>query len=124
MGVAIVDEGRLLLIRRGHEPGKGLWAVPGGKVKLGETLRAAARREVEEETSLQISVGPLIWAGETITEFGHLVLIDFLGSVTGGELTAADDADEAVWVSLDEAATLPLTPTMPDLIALLKDGFS
>lgn len=120
VGVAIVDEGRILLVQRGHEPGKGLWAVPGGKVDFGETLRAAAAREVFEETGLIVDVGQVIWAGEHISDHGHIVLVDFLGSITGGNLRAADDADRAEWVPLSEVADYPLTPTMYELVDLLR----
>jgi len=119
VGVAIIDSGNILLVQRGHDPGKGLWAVPGGKVDPGETLRDAAAREVMEETGLAVAVGAVIWAGEHISEHGHIVLIDFLGQVTGGSLQAADDADNAEWVPLISAAELPLTSTMYELVDLL-----
>lgn len=116
----MLDQGRILLVQRGHEPNKGLWAVPGGKVELGETLTAAAAREVSEETGLSIEIGDLIWAGEHISEHGHIVLIDFLGSVIGGRLAAADDADQAEWVPLHQAPEYPLTPTMHGLLEVLR----
>lgn len=120
VGVAVVDRGRLLLVERGHEPAKGLWAVPGGKVDYGETLRAAAAREVLEETGLVVEVGEVIWAGEHISEHGHIVLVDFLGQVTSGELRAGDDAAAAEWVALSDATSYPLTDTMRDLVEILR----
>ncbi len=119
VGVVLVEDGRILLVERGHEPSKGLWAVPGGKVDLGETLRDAAVREVAEETGLEVEIGEVIWVGEHISEHGHIVLIDFLGSVVGGELAAGDDAERAEWVPLQRAGDYPLTPTMHELIDVL-----
>jgi ADP-ribose pyrophosphatase YjhB (NUDIX family) len=117
--VALVDEGRILLVRRGNEPGRGLWAVPGGKVDRGERLVDAAAREVEEETGLTVEIGDLVWAGEHISDHGHIVLIDFLGKVIGGVLVAGDDADQAEWVPLEKVREYPLTDTMYDLIEVL-----
>ncbi|HWL49216.1 MAG TPA: NUDIX hydrolase [Acidimicrobiia bacterium] len=119
VGVVLIDDGRILLVQRGHEPSKGLWAVPGGKVDLGETLRDAAVREVAEETGLEVEIGDVIWVGEHISQHGHIVLIDFLGSVVGGELSAGDDADRAEWVPLRRAGDYPLTSTMYELIDVL-----
>lgn len=120
VGVAVLRERRILLVKRGREPGKGLWAVPGGKVRVGEALEEAARREVLEETGLDVAIGDVIWVGESIGPHGHLVLIDFLGTVEGGRLVAADDADEAEWVSIDDFDDYPLTPTMYDLMERLR----
>ena len=126
VGVAVLHDGRLLLIRRGRGPGQGFWAVPGGKVDLGERLADAAVREVMEETGLAISVGPVVWVGESIGPGDppewHYTLVDFLGAPTGGsEIEARDDAADARWVTLEEARLLPLTPTMWPLLEVLEE---
>ena len=120
VGVAVVDDGRLLLVQRSRDPGRGLWAVPGGKVRLGEPMKAAARREVLEETGLEVEIGEAVWVGEYIEDGHHIVLIDFVGTVLGGELNAADDARDARWVPLDEVSAYPLTTTMYDLVDTLR----
>ena len=120
VGVAVLRDGQILLVRRGREPGKGLWAVPGGKVNWGEPMRAAARREVLEETGLEVEVGDVVWTGEHITDEYHVVLFDFAGTVVEGELQAGDDADEVRWVDLSEAMEYPLTGTMYELVDTLR----
>lgn len=124
VGAAVVDAGRVLLVKRGREPAKGQWAVPGGKVDLGETVVEAVRREVAEETGLVIEVKDVIWAGESIgpgsTPAWHYVLVDFLGRPAGGELSPRDDADDVGWFTAEEARALPLTTTMPSLIDRLE----
>jgi acetyl-CoA carboxylase carboxyl transferase subunit beta len=120
VGVVLIEDGRILLVQRGHEPSKGKWAVPGGKITTGETLREAAAREALEETGLQVELGDVIWAGEHISDHGHIVLIDFLASVVGGHLSPGDDADRAEWVPLDQTDGYPLTPTMEELVDILR----
>ena len=106
--------GRVLLVKRGKEPQKGRWSVPGGSVEPGETLMEAAAREVREETGLTVIVGPELWSFSTPTADGRIYEIhDFAATVTGGELVAADDADDVRWVSPDELQDLPLTVDLP-----------
>ena len=126
VGVAVLRRGLLLLVRRARGAHAGRWAVPGGKVLYGETLEQAARREVAEETGLEVELGPVVWVGESLGPGNppewHYVLIDFLGTVVGGREAPADDAAELAWVPVDRAEDYPLTPTMPDLIRALKEG--
>lgn len=79
-------------------------------------MKAAAHREVMEETGLDVEVGDVIWVGEHLSEDHHIVLIDFVGTVKGGTLEAADDAEDARWVDLSVAEDYPLTPTMYELV--------
>jgi acetyl-CoA carboxylase carboxyl transferase subunit beta len=83
-------------------------------------LRVAAAREVLEETGLEVSVGEVVWVGEHLSAEHHIVLIDFSGSVIGGELRPGDDADQVAWVALKATGRLPLTPTMHQLLDTLR----
>jgi 8-oxo-dGTP diphosphatase len=101
------DDGRLLLILRGHEPGKGLWSVPGGRNEPGETDQQALVREVHEETGLEVACGPLLGAVERPGLAGAVIEIrDYAAVVTGGTLAAGDDAADARWVTAGEAEAL------------------
>ena len=82
-------------------------------------MRDAARREIQEETGLEVDIGDVVWVGEHLEADHHIVLIDFAGSALRGDLRAGDDADEVRWVKLEEAVELPLTRTMYDLMDTL-----
>lgn len=120
VGGVVMHEGALLMVERGRPPRAGQWAIPGGKLHWGERLEEAVAREVEEETGLRVEVGELIWSGQTIGPDWHFILLDFAATVTGGSLSAGDDAAHAAWVPLDEVEELPLTSSMHELIALLR----
>ena len=107
VGAVIVEEGRVLLVRRGSEPLKGHWTLPGGVLEVGETLAAGVAREVREETGLEVEPVELVEILDRIHREGervryHYVIADYLCRVTGGELRAASDADAVRWVERAE----------------------
>ncbi len=119
MGAVINDRhGRLLLIRRGHEPGAGLWSLPGGRIEPGESDQQAVTREILEETGLRVDCGRLLGAAELPGPAGSVIDVrDYQAAVTGGELAAGDDADDARWVTAAELDDLPLTPGLAGYLA-------
>jgi 8-oxo-dGTP diphosphatase len=119
VGAVIKDaDGRLLLIRRGHEPGAGLWSLPGGRVEPGETDQQAVAREVREETSLTVECGRLLGRAELPGADGTVIDVsDYLAVVTGGELAAGDDAADARWVAAADLERLPLTSGLAGYLA-------
>ena len=114
VGAVIVDQGRVLLVKRGSPPLLGEWSLPGGVVELGETLRAAAEREAREETGLLVKAGEVlevldrIVPGKDGAPQYHYVLIDFLCAVHGGELRAGGDAADVHWAGESELAQFKL----------------
>lgn len=103
VGAVIVDNGRVLLVRRGTEPAKGVWSIPGGLIETGEMLHEAVVREVREETGLTVEPIALIELLDRIIREAdrvryHYVIADYLCRVTGGTLASGSDADEARWV--------------------------
>jgi mutator protein MutT len=98
VGAIIIESGRIVLVERGHEPLKGYWSLPGGAVEMGEKLVEAVRREVLEETGLEIEPISLFEIFERITAEYHYVVADYLCRVKGGQLKAGDDASQAQWV--------------------------
>ena len=108
VGAVILDQERVLLVRRGQEPLKGQSSLPGGALELGETLEAGIRREVREETGLEVEPVRIIEVLDRIShgEDGriryHYVLVDYLCRVTGGSLACASDAVDAKWTAWDD----------------------
>lgn len=120
VGAVVVHDGRLLVVRRGHEPGRGLWSVPGGRVEAGETLAAACVREVREETGLAVVPGAVVGRVERPAPGGATYVIDDLAATVAGSsaLTAGDDADDARWVSRSELESLPLVPELLETLEM------
>ena len=104
------DAGRLLMIQRAHEPGQGLWSIPGGRIEPGETPEQAVVREVREETGLDVFCGPLLGSAELPGLGGAIVDIRdyraFIRQGSAGLATAGDDAADVRWVSEAEAAAM------------------
>lgn len=103
VGAVVVHEDRVLFVRRGHEPLKGQWSLPGGLLELGESLTDGVVREVREETGLIVEQVELVELLDRIHREGervryHYVIADYLCRVVGGVLKAASDADEVRWV--------------------------
>ncbi len=114
-GIAIRNY-ELLLIKRGRGVAVGQWSIPGGRVEFGETMAEALRREMAEETGLDVSVGPVIGWVERLSPGHHFVIVDFSVDVLGGTMRAGDDAADARWVRLHELASLPLVDGLLDFL--------
>ncbi|HEY5601721.1 MAG TPA: NUDIX hydrolase [Gammaproteobacteria bacterium] len=107
VGAVIIHEGRVLLVERGTAPFQGMWCIPGGKVRYGETLQQAAEREIWEETGITIRAGEPIYAFDIIgtTPTGqpyHYIVIDLQADYIRGEPKPRDDALAAAWFSKDQ----------------------
>jgi ADP-ribose pyrophosphatase len=111
------QDGKLLLIKRGAQPGLGKWSVPGGLVELGENVQDATVREVKEEVGLDVEPVKLIDVWENI-DFDenrriqyHFIIVEFLVRIVGGKLKTASDALEAKWTPFEEVEKINLTNT-------------
>jgi ADP-ribose pyrophosphatase YjhB (NUDIX family) len=113
-GLAYDDSGRLLLVRRANEPGRGLWSLPGGRVEPGEDDAAALVREMAEETGLVVQPGDLVGR----VHRGVYEIADYRCHVVGGALLAGDDAQDVRWC---DAATLLELPLVPLLLETLRE---
>jgi len=124
VGVVVTDGERVLLIRRGKEPNRGRWSLPGGAVELGETVRAAAAREVAEECGVEAVAGDVIEVldaitpGENARPRFHYVLVELLAEYVSGTPHAATDALATQWFTLDELAGLNLPPITERILRL------
>jgi 8-oxo-dGTP diphosphatase len=127
VGAIVMRDEKVLLVLRGIEPDKGLWAIPGGTLKLGETLQECAAREIFEETGIRIAVGDCIYVFDLVERDDagkikfHFVVVDFAALYVSGEPKGADDALEACFLSSSEVTALPVSQNT--LKALHSMGF-
>jgi ADP-ribose pyrophosphatase YjhB (NUDIX family) len=119
VGAIVRDRlGRLLVIKRGHPPGEGLWSIPGGRVQAGESDAEAVARELAEETGLSVRAGRPVGHVRRPGPSADVVfdIYDYEATVVAGRLAAGDDADEARWVTTADLRDLPLTPGLLDAL--------
>ena len=128
VGAVVVDRGRVLLVRRGAEPLKGHWSIPGGMLELGEPLTGGVIREVQEETGLIVEPVELVELLDRIHREGervryHYVIADYLCRVTGGTLLAASDADAVRWVERAEWNSHSILKLDPITVRVIEKGW-
>ena len=125
VGAVLIHEGRVLLIRRGKEPLRGRWVVPGGTVELGETLEEALVREVLEETGLVVRPGEVVAVFDRILREAdrvdyHYVIVDYLCEYVSGQPRAASDAEDVAMVAQADLAAYDLPEKALEVV---QDGF-
>jgi ADP-ribose pyrophosphatase YjhB (NUDIX family) len=122
VGAVIVEENRVLLIRRGQPPLLGEWSLPGGVLECGETLREAVAREAREETGLLVETAEMLGVYERVIRDDerrvryHYVLVDFLCRPVGGDLKAGSDAADVRWFTREELPALNLAYDANDVV--------
>jgi 8-oxo-dGTP diphosphatase len=128
VGAIIIEDARVVLVKRAHPPLQAEWSIPGGVLEIGELLREAAIREAREETGLIVDPGELLGVYDRIIFLRnpeqrvqyHYVLIDFLCRRVAGDLAAASDAAEVGWFTREE---LPALKLAEDTLDVIRKGF-
>ena len=113
---------KALIIKRGHEPRKGEWSLPGGIVELGESLVDAVKREVLEETGLIVEAGPIVETFDRVHRDPdgriryHFVIVDYLCASPVGDAVAGSDADAVAWAAAEEIDGYGINPHAAEVI--------
>ncbi len=129
VGTVVLDGDMVLMIQRGKPPRQGSWSLPGGAQELGETIREAARREVREETGLEIEIIGLIDVVDSVRPDAddkieyHYTLIDVAGHAVGGTLMAGGDAQDCRWFTRPEIDAMDIWSETKRIIALAADRY-
>jgi len=119
VSAAIFRKRQILLVRRAKSPAKGLYSLPGGRVEFGETVHAALRREVAEETALKIEIVDLAAWREVVPETGgggHYLIMSFAARWNSGEVALNDELDDYKWLAPDAVGELKLTFGLQEVI--------
>tara|TARA_B100002052_G_scaffold284812_1_gene297074 strand:+ start:338 stop:790 length:453 start_codon:yes stop_codon:yes gene_type:complete len=130
VGTVVLDGDMVLMVQRGKPPRQGSWSLPGGAQELGETVHEAARREVREETGLEIEIFGLIDVVDSVRPDAddkieyHYTLIDMAGHAVGGTLMAGGDAQDCRWFTRPEIDAMDIWPETKRIIALAADRYS
>jgi len=116
VGAIVVRDGKLLMVRRRHDPGKGLWSVPGGRLEHGEYITQAVAREVKEETGLDVAVRELLGILE-VPGSPHYVILDHVASYDGdADPVPGDDVDDVAWVAFEDIDKRDCTPRLSETL--------
>ena len=127
VGAVVFKDNRVLLVKRGNPPARGVWAIPGGSVELGESLQKAAEREVLEETGIVIKAGEPVLSFESIHRDDndrvrfHYYIVDLAATYISGEPSPGDDALDAGWISGEALGRLNVNPIT---LKLLRQTFN
>jgi len=126
VGAVIIENDRILLVKRANEPNKGKWSVPGGLVRVGESLVDALKREIREEVGVEIEVDDVACVSEEIFRNGevrfHYVIIDFFARITHGSVRPGSDAAEIRWVPIHEVDKIETVDFVKELINSISRG--
>ena len=122
VGAVVFKADKVLLVQRGKPPAKGQWAIPGGSVRLGESLQRAAEREIREETGAVVQAGEVIYTFDVIDRDDqgriryHYIIVDLMAEYIGGDIRPGDDALDVRWVSRIMLHRLDVNPRTAQLL--------